>query len=219
MATKKVKIKVCGMKLPQSIAEVGRLRLDYMGFIFWEPSKRFLNHTIPEIPTHIIKTGVFVNASIEEIIEQVLNYNLGAIQLHGAESVSYIKGLRKQLAVVSVEKMTIIKVFSIGINFNFKELVAFQEEADFFLFDTKGKLPGGNGHQFNWNLLSEYKGPIPYFLSGGIGPEDVSEIKTFLNSNAATYCHAIDLNSRFETEPGTKKQKELAAFINEIQNL
>ena len=161
--------------------------------------------TIPEIPKSIKKVGVFVNSSIQEIISKVKQYELDVLQLHGNESASFCTEIKH----LNVE---IIKVFSIGTNFDFSVLEKFLPMVDYFLFDTKGKLPGGNGVTFDWNLLEKYPLEKPFFLSGGIGINEWDAIKAFQKTKVAKKCIAIDVNSQFETKPGLKNKIELEKF-------
>ncbi|MQP53211.1 MULTISPECIES: phosphoribosylanthranilate isomerase [unclassified Flavobacterium] len=203
---KNVKLKICGMKYPENIQDISTLHPDYLGFIFWEKSSRYMNlETIPEIPKSIKKVGVFVNSSIQEIISKVKQYELDVVQLHGNESASFCTEIKH----LNVE---IIKVFSIGTNFDFSVLEKFLPMVDYFLFDTKGKLPGGNGVTFDWNLLEKYPFDKPFFLSGGIGINEWEAIKAFQKTKVAEKCIAIDVNSQFETKPGLKNKIELEKF-------
>ena len=192
------------MKYPENILEVSQLLPEYLGFIFYEKSSRYFDGEIPEIPSIIEKVGVFVNASLEYIELQVKKYNLNLIQLHGEESPEFCLKLKK-------ENFKIIKVFSIADDFDFEVLKPFENACDYFLFDTKGKLPGGNGFTFNWQILENYKSSKPIFLSGGIGLEEIEKIK-----NLKINIHAIDVNSKFEIEPGLKNTQLLQQFITQL---
>ncbi|RAJ06186.1 phosphoribosylanthranilate isomerase [Arenibacter echinorum] len=215
-----MKLKVCGMKLNTS--EVATLDPDYLGFIFWEPSKRLFDGSIPELPESIKKVGVFVDATIEEIVAKVNTYGLRAVQLHGKESPEFcsdLKKLKNDRAKASEEtSLEIIKVFSIKDDFDFSVLAPYENVCDFFLFDTKGKLPGGNGFTFCWELLKNYPSSKPYFLSGGIGLDEIEKIREFQRRPESKYCHAIDVNSKFESEPGLKDIKKLKKF-KEVLNI
>ena len=203
---KNVKLKICGMKYPENIKEISTLNPDYLGFIFWEKSSRNMNlETIPEIPKSIKKVGVFVNASIQDIISKVNQYQLEIVQLHGNESVTYCKNVKK----LGVE---VIKVFSIGDKFDFTTIKEYVLFVDYFLFDTKGKLPGGNGITFDWKIVENYPYEKPFFLSGGIGKTEVDAIKDFVKTDVAKKCIAIDVNSRFETKPAYKSKIKLRKF-------
>ena len=205
-----MKLKVCGMKFTENIKQVAALQPDYLGFIFYEKSKRNFEGIIPALPKHIKKTGVFVNEPLEILVSLVAEYQLKAIQLHGDESLAYIKELKKLVA----SEVEIIKVFSIDEQFDFKSLEAYEAEVDFFLFDTKGKERGGNGVTFNWQLLEKYTLNKPFFLSGGIGEAQVDEINKIKKSNLPIY--ALDINSKFEIEPGLKNIKKLNDFKNKL---
>lgn len=215
-----MKLKVCGMKYKDNITEVAQLQPDYLGFIFYEKSSRFFDGKIPELQKSIKKTGVFVDASLEFIIEKIKTHNLQAVQLHGEESPEFCDTLRHAELVSAIhhEKLEIIKVFSIKDNFDFSVLETYETVCDYFLFDTKGKLPGGNGYTFNWNVLKNYPSTKPFFLSGGIGLNEVDQILLFLQKQESKYCHAIDVNSKFEIEAGLKNIEKLKAFKNVIQN-
>jgi len=198
-----VRIKICGMKYPENILEVGTLLPDYMGFIFWEKSARYFDGSIPELPKSIKKVGVFVNAPLEEILEKIEKHDLQAVQLHGDESVEFCKTLKKKRPKL----IEIIKVFSILDTFDFAVLKPFESVCDYFLFDTKGKLPGGNGTTFDWKVLENYPSTKPFFLSGGIGMEEIKQLVKTLQCNVSMKnlpVYAIDVNSKFEIEPGLK---------------
>ncbi|WP_373516153.1 phosphoribosylanthranilate isomerase [Pricia sp.] len=230
-----MKLKICGMKL--NTAEVAALRPDYLGFIFWESSNRFFDDEIPELPGSIQKVGVFVDAPVEEILNKVKKYDLQAVQLHGKENPEFCYELRAKSSTrdvksqpinvrlssanvrssavetsLAVTNLKIIKVFPIKDDFDFSLLKPYEEVCDYYLFDTKGKLPGGNGYAFDWRVLKNYSSTKPYFLSGGIGLADAEAIKEFMRRPEAKNCYAIDVNSRFEIEPGLKHVERLKEF-------
>lgn len=209
-----MKLKICGMKHPENILEVATLLPDYLGFIFWEKSSRYFEGIIPELPKSIKKTGVFVNESIPNIIEKVIKNNLQAVQLHGKESADFCLNLKGQLADKNLSSVELIKVFSVADNFDFELLKPFETVCDFFLFDTKGKLPGGNGTTFDWKVLENYPSTKPFFLSGGIGLEESAAAKAIAKTNLPVY--AIDVNSKFEIEPGLKNTKLLREFQHNL---
>ncbi|WP_232764110.1 phosphoribosylanthranilate isomerase [Salegentibacter salinarum] len=212
-----LKLKICGMKDPENISEVAKLPPDYMGFIFYENTPRNFDAEIPEIPSEIKKTGVFVNEKINVILDRTKKYDLNALQLHGDESAAFCAELKTLLMETSVE---IIKVFSVNDDFNFKRLKEYETVVDYFLFDTKGKNKGGNGITFNWEILKEYPSEIPFFLSGGIGPHEIEEIKKlkayFKQNGNENLLYAIDVNSKFEEQPGFKDVVKLEKFVKQI---
>lgn len=201
------------MKLNTS--EVATIDPDYLGFIFWEKSARFFDGEIPALPHPISKIGVFVDAELDFILETVKKHNLQGVQLHGSESPEFCSQIASALKKVN-HKQDIIKVFSIMDDFNFKMLTPYEEACDYYLFDTKGKLPGGNGFTFDWSVLKAYPSTKPYFLSGGIGLENLEKIKEFIELPESKYCHAIDVNSKFELQPGLKKIEELQELKKEL---
>ena len=212
-----LKLKICGMKHPENIQEVAALQPDYMGFIFYEKTPRFFDTEIPKISDSIKKTGVFVKAAIAEILAEINEYKLDAIQLHGGESAEFCAELK---TVLKETNIAIIKVFSVKSEFDFDQLSAFEDHVDYFLFDTKGKHKGGNGETFDWSLLKEYPSEKPFFLSGGIGLEQLEDLKKFYgyltNISKEHLLYAVDVNSAFETEPGLKNIEKLRQFVNEL---
>uniref|UniRef100_UPI0038B6A1E3 phosphoribosylanthranilate isomerase n=1 Tax=Tenacibaculum amylolyticum TaxID=104269 RepID=UPI0038B6A1E3 len=198
------------MKYVENIKQVGELQPDYLGFIFYERSKRNFEGIIPEIPKGIKKTGVFVNEYLEILVSLTEEYKLEALQLHGDESVDYIKQVKEHLP-----KVEIIKVFGIKDTFDFSVLTPYEEIVDYFLFDTKGKERGGNGVTFNWKVLEAYNSTKPFFLSGGIGLDEVKAVKEILRTDLPVY--AIDVNSKFETKPGLKSVEKLKKFQKQIE--
>jgi len=212
-----MKFKVCGMKYQDNIIDVASLQPDYLGFIFYDKSARFFKGKIPDLTSNIKKVGVFVNADIDEILEIVNKYKLQAVQLHSEESPYFCQQLRMLLISEQSEKsIEIIKVFSIKEEFNFEILKPYEEVCDYYLFDTKGKLPGGNGYAFDWKVLNGYSSTKPYFLSGGIGLAEIENLRSFLKKEESEYCFAIDVNSKFEIRPGLKNIDKLKTFIKKL---
>jgi len=205
-----MKLKVCGMREPDNIAALSALQPDYMGFIFWAPSSRYVSEATPVLDKSIKKIGVFVDASVDYIQSSISTHQLQAIQLHGEETPSYCQ-------LVQGFGVEVIKAFSVKDAFDFSILEAYENSCDFFLFDTKGALPGGNGYTFDWSLLKEYPSQKLFFLSGGIGLENTQEIKELLNTDLPLY--AIDVNSKFELAPGLKKIKDITQFKNKLYEL
>lgn len=207
------------MKYQENIEQVAALQPDYLGFIFHEKSMRYLGENqIPNLPNTIKKTGVFVDAELEEVIKKINQYQLQAVQLHGAESPEYCNDLKQLFQSdakhihASSEIIEIIKVFSIDKDFAFDILKPYEAVCDYFLFDTKGKLPGGNGIIFDWTILKNYPLSKPFFLSGGIGLNEMESLLAFLDREESKYCYAIDVNSKFEIEPGLKNIELLKEF-------
>ena len=205
-----MKIKICGLKFESNILGISKLEPDYMGFIFWEKSKRLVIGSTPNLSqTKIKKTGVFVNADFEKIRDKVRVHKLEAIQLHGLESPEFCEKIKN----LGVE---IIKAFSIDENFTFNILEKYELCSDYFLFDTKGKSPGGNGISFDWEILRNYKYKKKFFLSGGIGIESINAIKKIKNLSLPLFC--VDINSRFELNPGEKNIELIKSFKNSLEN-
>lgn len=206
-----MKIKICGINNSENLKEILNLQPDFMGFIFYPPSPRYIKNNLSpadlqEIPDTIIRTGVFVDMRINELKEIVSGYKLNCVQLHGNESVEYCKELQS----VGVK---IIKAFRIGDSFDFDILQNYIPFCQYFLFDTLVPQYGGSGKKFSWDILKSYKSEHPFLLSGGIGPDDRVEIQSF--SHPAFM--GIDLNSRFEIQPGIKDINKLKEFIQSVR--
>jgi phosphoribosylanthranilate isomerase len=206
----KIKLKVCGMRDPENILQVSQLQPDYMGFIFYSKSPRFVNEhfTIPEnLSSSIKRVGVFVNQSTEKILQKIKLFHLDYIQLHGHETIEQIEELKSH-------NIKIIKAFSVDDEFNFNVTVPYQPAVDFFLFDTKGKYYGGNATPFNWGVLRKYNQSVPFFLSGGLNASNIIDLSKLNDMNL----HALDVNSGVEISAGMKNPEQLKA-IQDILNI
>lgn len=206
-----MKIKVCGMKYHNNIDAVLESQPDFIGFIFYEKSKRYIDNDleISKIATNetIKKVGVFVNSPIQKVIETAKKHNLDFVQLHGEESIDYVKELH-------TKKVKIIKAFHITKNFNWEEITQFVDYSSCFLFDTATSNYGGSGLKFEWKQLKNYKEKLPFFLSGGISIEDYQEIKEL----TLPRLYGIDINSKFESSPGVKDINLVRTMIKLIKN-
>jgi phosphoribosylanthranilate isomerase len=207
-APAEIKLKVCGMLQPENIMSVAALKPDYMGFIFFNKSPRNVGDSLflpSNFPTTIKRVGVFVNDGLEIILQQTQRHSLDYIQLHGVDdSVRFCEELYDH-------GLKVIKAFSIDDHFDFESTTPYQRFADYFLFDTKGKLQGGNGIKFNWRALEKYNQHVPFFLSGGLNQENIKTLDSLKGMNI----HALDINSGVEVYPGFKDIDRIRA-IQEI---
>lgn len=202
-----MKIKVCGMKTEHNVHELLQLKPDFIGFIFYEKSPRYCSKNISISNCESTKKiGVFVNESIEKIIEIAKKHNLNGIQLHGSESPEFCKQIASQ-------NLLTIKAFNVENVNDFEQTKPFEGIVDFFLFDTKTPAHGGSGQKFDWQILNHYKEKTPFFLSGGISENHVEEIKNL----QIPLLYAIDINSRFETEPALKDIQKIKKFTQQLQ--
>ncbi|HLQ98785.1 MAG TPA: phosphoribosylanthranilate isomerase [Sphingobacterium sp.] len=184
------------MRQTGNIQDIVKKPIDYIGFIFYPHSKRYIHDleiSSISIPSHIKKVGVFVNESNKKIIDLAEKHALDLIQLHGNESAD-------DCAFIQRKGYKVIKVFGIYDGFEWQILDPYENHVDYFLFDTQSKQYGGTGKTFNWDLLKSYTLHIPYFLSGGISYENFNEALC-LNDDRL---YALDINSKFEKEPGLK---------------
>lgn len=204
---KELKIKVCGMRDAENIHQLVTLPIDYIGFIFYAKSARFVSGK-PEvsIPSSIKKVGVFVNTSKEEITAKIKEFDLQVVQLHGDESPEFCQEIKD----LDVETF---KAFGIDEDLNWQSIVDYEGKVNYFLFDTKSKQYGGTGQTFNWEKLNDYPYNTPYWLSGGISVENIAEAANFED----TRLYGLDLNSKFEIEPALKNIDSLTQAISIIK--
>ena len=202
-------VKVCGMREAENIRAVEALGVDWMGFIFWEHSSRCVSQRPAYLPTRAKRVGVFVDAPLDVVCQHVEAFGLDVVQLHGSESPAFLHDLRS----LCDARLLIVKAFSIATRDDLLQTSFYEGLADYFLFDTKAQLVGGNGRKFDWSVLAHYDGSTPFLLSGGIGPDDASRLSAFSHPRLA----GIDLNSRFEAAPALKNVELLKQFLYDIQ--
>ena len=196
------------MRDAENIREVEALGIDLMGFIFWPKSSRYVSERPSYLPTQCKRVGVFVNENIGKVEHIAENYALDFIQLHGSESSDFICQLRSLCG----DSIAIIKAFNIATTEDLEATKPYEGIVDYFLFDAKAQLPGGNGQQFDWSELTDYVGETPFLLSGGIGPNDAKRVKAFHHAK----CIGIDLNSKFEDAAALKNIQKLKTFIEQL---
>lgn len=203
-------IKVCGMRDEENIHAVEQLGVDWMGFVFYPESLRYAGHSLElnHYPIGVKRVGVFVNEQKDIVRKTALRNLIQVIQLHGSEPPSYCKALQ-------MEGFEVIKAFSIDPKRRFPadHVRLYESCCDYFLFDTHAPGYGGSGKKFDWDVLLEYRGKVPFLLSGGISPDDAEAINAFSHPRFM----GIDLNSRFEISPGYKDTALLQSFIEKIR--
>ena len=211
-----MKIKICGIKNLENLEQIVALKPDYLGFIFYPKSKRFmLNSLHPSdlktIPNTIEKIGVFVNETVASVVNKIKSYQLNGVQLHGNETIEWLADFTAQLKDNSiVNQVKIIKAFGVDEEFNFNELNDYKQYCSYFLFDTKTPNYGGSGRKFNWSVLKKYDNEVPLFLSGGLSVDDIETVFNMESLNI----HAIDMNSQLEIEPGLKDISKVEEAIS-----
>jgi phosphoribosylanthranilate isomerase len=204
-----MKIKICGLRDPENIAAVAALNPDYMGFICYEKSPRFIGDALisQDVPESILKAGVFVDESKERIEQLINDHGFNVIQLHGNESPDFADSFR--------DKVTVLKAFGLDNDFDFSRLNAYANKVDYFLFDTKTDIHGGSGKTFNWDILNKYTLNVPFFLSGGLSLDNLEQVAKITHPQF----YGVDLNSRFETAPGIKDIEKLKKAFDLIKQL
>lgn len=206
-----MKIKVCGLRDAENIKEIAALSPDFVGFIFYDQSPRFVGEeldadVVKALPRSIRKVGVFVNASPDFILRNVKKYDLQYVQLHGTETPEYCRSLRNR-------GISLIKAFRVDESFNFSMLNNYKMQCDFFLFDAKGDQPGGNGIRFDWSLLNRYDNEKPFFISGGIGLDNLDQLTALKDMKL----YGVDVNSQVETAPGVKDVEKVKELIHRLR--
>ena len=236
-------VKVCGMREPENIRDVAALGVDWIGFIFYPKSPRYVSQIrsragiIPdysvfmkheelsskelsskelsskELMRQVKRVGVFVDDMPQNIVTRAVNYELDIIQLHGSESVIMIDNLRSTLAPSIRKGIKFMKALSISTAEDILRYKEYEGHVDYFIFDTQTPLVGGSGNHFDWNMLDAYDGNTPFILSGGVGPDDAERVLSIRHPMFA----GIDLNSQFETAPAVKNVDALKAFLAKIR--
>ncbi len=204
-----MKIKVCGLRDPENIKAVTALSPDYVGFVFYKPSPRFVGDmpaaALNSIPSSIKKAAVLVNEDAETVNALINKYQFDIVQLHGNEGPEFCREFKS--------KVIVFKAFGLHEDFDFSLLNDYADAVDFFLFDSKTKIHGGSGQSFDWSILDRYNLDVPFFLSGGIGPDNLEELKQITHPQF----YGVDLNSKFETAPGIKNIQLLEKAFDTIK--
>lgn len=197
-------IKVCGLNRTNNLHQIGLINIDMIGINLYMDSPRYIGNVSIKTNPNIKRVGVFVDPSIWELQQYIDDCRLDYVQLHGEASVELCQEIQSTAKV--------IKVFAIDDEFDFGQTVPYSF-CDYFLFDTKSKLHGGSGKKFGWELLDNYEGEVPFLIAGGIGPDDVDAIKGITHTQFA----GVDLNSKFEIEPGLKDLRKIEQFVKELK--
>lgn len=211
-----MRIKVCGMTNAEQVLQLDEMGVEFAGFIFYPKSPRYVHRFMPKPELkrlkgkNINKVGVFVNATVDEVLEAVDDCGLYIVQLHGDETPKYCEKIANYV--------TVVKAFRLREDDNVLWKVKdYTDIADMFLFDTEGAGYGGTGKKFDWNVLQGLNIGKPFFLSGGIGPDDIDKLAEFAQEPVARDLFSIDVNSRFETSPGIKNMDALEQFVTKIK--
>lgn len=207
-----MKLKVCGMTLPEQVQQLNDFQVDFAGFIFYPKSPRYIGEMssvlrsefkVVSSKPNIQKVGVFVNAAIEDIKKAIADFDLQLVQLHGDESPEFCLELQQYILI--------IKAFRINNETDIDDIVEpFENACNYYLFDTVTKLYGGSGEKFNWDMLRKAQINKPFFLSGGISLDDIEKVKSFQHP----YLYAIDVNSKFEVSAGVKDMDKVKSFVS-----
>jgi phosphoribosylanthranilate isomerase len=213
-----MRIKVCGMTSTDQVLQLDEMGVEFAGFIFYPKSPRYVYRFMPKPEIKKIKgkginkVGVFVNATVEEVLQTVDDCGLYLVQLHGDETPKYCEKIANYV--------TVVKAFRLREDDNVLWKVKdYMDIADMFLFDTEGAGYGGTGKKFDWNVLKGLNIGKPFFLSGGIGPDDIEKLHEFTQDPVAKDLFSIDVNSKFETSPGIKDMDKLREFIEAVKQI
>ena len=205
-------IKVCGITQLKQLQQLEGLNIDFAGLIFYKDSPRYMadkidKEALKNSDFDLKKVGVFVNPEMIDVLDAIDEYGLDVVQLHGNESAEMCDDLSGEVEV--------IKAFSVDAKSNIDEMIAeYDAVCDYYLFDTTGKDPGGNGEKFDWKILTKAKIEKPFFISGGISVDDIAALKKFKHPDF----FGVDVNSRFEKEPGVKDMALVLQFKQGLKN-
>ena len=194
------------MRDGENIRAVEALGVDWIGFIFYPPSKRYVDIIPSYLPKEAKRVGVFVNESIETIVDKATLFSLDIVQLHGDESPDMCQ-------ILMEKQIKVIKAFGFATSFPSEKIAQYEDLCKYFLFDTQTPTHGGSGRKFDWNILQHYQGNTPFLLSGGIGPNDISAIQEFSHP----LCIGIDINSQFELSPANKDIQSIQQFLKSLK--
>lgn len=194
------------MRDGENIRAVEALGVDWIGFIFYPPSKRNVDIVPSYLPKEAKRVGVFVNESIETIVDKATLFSLDIVQLHGDESPQLCQQLMNK-------HIKVMKAFGVATTFPAEKIAQYEDTCDYFLFDTQTSAYGGSGRKFDWNILQHYQGNTPFLLSGGIGPDDISDIQKFSHPLSV----GIDINSQFELSPANKEIQSIQQFLKSLK--
>ena len=210
-----MRVKVCGMTSTQQVHQLEEMGVEFAGFIFYPKSPRYVFKSMPaneikQIKGKINKVGVFVNTDADEVLRTVDQCGLYLVQLHGDESPRVCERIANYVSV--------IKAFRISDDDHIEWKVRdYYDAVDMYMFDTEGAGYGGTGKKFNWELLKEQNIRKPFFLSGGINPDDAESLKTFQKEAVVKDLFAIDINSKFEVMPGVKDMEKVRGFVEKLK--
>ena len=208
-----MRVKVCGVTQEEQLIKLPETGATFAGLIFYPKSPRYVlrQMTTNQIKkeSKVNKVGVFVNASVEEVLHMVDECRLHMVQLHGDETPRYCEKIADYISVVKAFRIS----ESDNIGWRIKD---YMEVCDMFMFDTEGAGYGGTGKKFDWRKLHDVAVGKPYFLSGGIEPTDVEKLKIFSTLPEAKGLFAIDINSKFELLPGVKDMDSIKKFIQQL---
>lgn len=200
------KIKICGLSHPNNQKEILALQPDFAGVIFAKTSPRYFSEDVLPKSANVTWVAVFVNETMEEMIRICEKFKIQTIQLHGSESLTVCKQLK-------ANGYSIFKAFGIDTTTNWEEISGYENHVDYFLFDTKGKFAGGNGVTFDWDILQNYHGETPFWLSGGLGEDNIKDALRWHHPK----CIGLDLNSKLEESSGIKNVNLTQRIIDKIR--
>lgn len=210
-----MRIKVCGMTLPEQVMALDEMGVDLAGFIFYPKSPRYIGNKISaekmrQVKGKIAKVGVFVNMPYDDLMKTVEDYRLDMVQLHGDESPVFCEKVANYI--------TVVKAFRLSDNDPIDWMVKpFHDSSDMYMFDTLGAGYGGTGKKFDWEMLKKSVINKIYFLSGGIEPGDEEKLKQFVEEPAGKKLFAVDINSRFEVSAGVKDMEKVRKFVRALK--
>jgi phosphoribosylanthranilate isomerase len=206
-----MKIKVCGMTLPEQVNALEDMGVELAGFNFYPKSPRYMGFKIApdrmkKIGGRIAKVGVFVNETYENLMKIVEDYRLDMVQLHGDETERFCENVANYV--------TVIKAFRLSDNDPIDWMIRpFNEGSDMYMFDTLGADYGGTGKKFDWNVLKDKIIDKLFLISGGVELGDEERLLEFKKELVAVKLFAVDINTKFEIGAGIKDMNTIRIFV------
>ncbi len=205
-------VKICGLSTPETLQAAIEAGVDYVGFVFFERSPRYVSvetaaHLRALMPPAVTPVALLVDAQdafIDTMIEKV---QPGLLQLHGHETPERVAAIKTRTG------LPVMKVLSIATADDVAATALYENVADLLMFDAKppksmpNALPGGNALSFDWSLIADISLSVPWMLSGGLNPDNVAE--AIIRTGASM----VDVSSGVESAPGQKDVARMRDFI------
>jgi phosphoribosylanthranilate isomerase len=203
------RIKICGITTPEDARLAAEVGADAIGLVLWPASPRYVaegqaRHICETLPPFVVRVGVFVDASREQLAHAAVTLGLDVLQLHGDTPPEMVAGLPRRT----------LKAVQVGPGFEAADALRYVGSAHGILLDTRTAdgARGGTGRRFDWSLAEQVRAQVPYLvLAGGLGPDNVRDAIDVVRPDA------VDVSSGVEREPGRKDPEKVRAFVATVR--